>query len=88
MLPVISAGWPDRPRPTAACARAQEPTLFDDTVLYNIRFGAFEAPVERSCAAAAAAALDDSLARWPHGLETRLGRVRVRVRVRPNLTLT
>jgi ABC-type bacteriocin/lantibiotic exporter with double-glycine peptidase domain len=42
-------------------------------VLYNIRFGAFEAPVERSRTAAAAAALDDSLARWPHGLETRLG---------------
>lgn len=51
----------------------QEPTLFDDTVLYNIRFGAFEAPVERSRAAAAAAALDGSLARWPQGLETRVG---------------
>jgi len=43
----------------------QEPTLFDDTVMYNIRFGAFDAPLERSRAAAAAAALDGSLARWP-----------------------
>ena len=34
-------------------------------MLYNIRFGAFEAPVEASRAAAAAAALDGSLARWP-----------------------
>jgi ABC-type multidrug transport system fused ATPase/permease subunit len=61
------------PTPHPCLHRAQEPTLFDDTVLYNIRFGAFEAPVERSRAAAAAAALDGSLARWPQGLETRVG---------------
>ena len=50
----------------------QEATLFDDTVLYNIRFGAFEAPVEASRAAAAAAALDGSLARWPQVRGSRL----------------
>ena len=52
----------------------QSTTLFDDTVAANIAYGAGrEVTREEILAVASAAHLDDALAGWPDGLDTRVG---------------
>ena len=52
---------------------AQEATIFDDSVGFNIRYGNLDASPERTHAAAAAASLTSTVRAWPDGLETRAG---------------
>jgi ATP-binding cassette subfamily B protein len=52
---------------------AQEPVIFADSVLENIRYGRPEASVAEIEAAASAAAADEFIARLPQGYQTQLG---------------
>lgn len=51
----------------------QEPFLFSDSLSENIRFGRADAPTEEVLRAARRAQLEDDLAAFQHGIETRVG---------------
>lgn len=51
----------------------QEPFLFSDALSENIRFGRADAPREEVLRAARRACLEDDLAGFQHGIETRVG---------------
>lgn len=52
---------------------SQHVTLFDDTLLNNIAYGAFDAPREAVIAAAKHAYADDFIQKLPEGYDTRVG---------------
>jgi len=51
----------------------QDTILFDDTMLYNLRYGNFNASGDAALAVAAKVGLDATAAKMPHGYNTRVG---------------
>lgn len=51
----------------------QDPVLFNNTILYNLHYGNFDAPIEKVYEAAAMAEIHDSIMKWPAQYETQVG---------------